>query len=341
MSSDPVTASLRDVLAFLQALASERVAPPDALERLAALRAALPALTIDLVWDTGQADGAVHYDALIRGPSADQTVTLSVSPDGGLPFPLRGAHRWTDRELVRVDGTELGVADAMTALEGLWREARLLERIVDTAIVRRELDRAPIALDEADTQLALDRFRSAHGLLTAADTDAWLRSHGLAPDQLVAIACEALLLERLRHRTVGDAVATRFAASPADFDRIDLVWFEAPSEAAAGDLAGAIAGGADDFLAAADRTVAARGRGSITYGTERRERLGTAAVLTAGAVLPLRLSGRPVVARIRSVTPAVLDDATRQALETALFDGWLAEQRARAVTDWNWGPAEA
>jgi len=342
MHDDGVTRALPDLLTFARALARDRATPDEALQRLAPLRAQHGSLAIDLVWDDGPPDSAVHYDLLLRQQGDDGTVSLSFSPDDALPFPLRGAQRVSDRDLVRVDGMTLHVADAVVVLEMLWREVRLLERIVDTAIIRRTLQRDPIDLDAADAQAAVDAFRTAQGLLTAAATETWLRDRGLAPDQLAEIACDALLFRKLRHRTVGAAVDERFRASAASFDRVDLVWFEASSETAARELARAIAGGDRDFFAAADETLAQRGRGAISYGSELRDQLTATDPLVPGATVALRVGARPFgVARVRAIHPAVLDEATRDALETALFDEWLATERRRARVEWNWGPAKA
>jgi putative peptide maturation system protein len=204
---------LRDGHALLADLARDAVRPADALARVAALRAAHPGVEIELVWEETPADGSLHYDLLLRGgPEAAGTLSLSWCPDGALPFALRGAHRWSDRDLLRVDGVPFTVPEAMIALELLWREARLIDRVIDSAIVKRTLLREPIDLDEEAQQAAVDAFRAARGLTTASATSAWLRDRGFAVEQLLELACDEAILAALRARVARPALEGRLGA---------------------------------------------------------------------------------------------------------------------------------
>jgi len=320
---------LAPAAALLRALA-DGVAPAEAQERVAAL--ARDGLSLELLWDELPADGSVHYDLLLRGARDAGTLSLAYCADRGLPFALRGSHRWRDRDLVRVHGVTLTVDEAMVALEVLWREARLIQRVIDSAIVKATLQRAPIDLERDEHQAAVDAFRAARGLATPEETGAWLRDRGFAPGQLLELACDDEVMRRLRARVAGDQIERRFAARPADFDRVELVWFEAP-ERVVRELVAAIAAGALSFHDAADQALAGRG-GAIVYATVRRGELpdGFAPVFA----YPCR--GRWAVARVRAVHAAVLDDATREAIAAACFEDWLAAERGRADIAWNWGP---
>jgi len=320
---------LAPAAALLRALA-DGVAPADALEQVAALASA--GVSIDLLWDELPADGSVHYDLLLRGAGDTGTLSLAYCADRGLPFALRGSHRWRDRDLVRVDGVVLTVDEAMVALEVLWREARLLQRVIDSAIVKAALQRAPIDLERDEHQAAVDAFRAARGLTTPAATDAWLRDRGLAPGQLLELACDEEVLRRLRARVAGDRIEGRFAARPGDFDRVELVWFEAP-EGVARELVAAIAAGALGFYDAADQALAGRG-GAIVYASAWRAELPP----DVASVFAYPRHGRWAVARVRAVHAAVLDAATRDAIAAACFEEWLAAERARADIAWNYGP---
>src|SRR5262245_46432748 len=99
----PATDLFTDVLECLEHLATERLQPGQALERLQAVRAKHSDATVDLVWDEEAFDGSFHYDALVRPANASKTTSLSVCPDGELPWALRGLQRCRDSDLLRVN----------------------------------------------------------------------------------------------------------------------------------------------------------------------------------------------------------------------------------------------
>src|SRR3712207_2194214 len=97
-----------------------------------------PETPIDLVWEEAVYDGAVHYDALLQLPG-EGTVSLGFAPDRGLPWPLRGVQRWSDADLVRVDGSILKVDQAIGCLDFLWEDRRLMDRLVNVCLIDEAL----------------------------------------------------------------------------------------------------------------------------------------------------------------------------------------------------------
>src|SRR5690348_14734670 len=93
---------LRDGLGFVAALAADRADPEEALDRLAELRARLPGVALELVWDHEALADRPAYDLLISDDDIG-TVSLALTCDG-LPFPLRGLQRWREAAVLRVDG---------------------------------------------------------------------------------------------------------------------------------------------------------------------------------------------------------------------------------------------
>jgi len=286
--------------------------------RVDALRARHPGAALRLLWQREEYDGSLHYDLLVREPGAGAgVVSLSWCPDDALPWPLRGVQRGGEMLLVRVDGFELGVADAIGFLDLLWREAPLRDRLVDTCLVRLALDADGTELDDAELQAAADAFRRARGLLTAEDTRAWMARERLSDRQFEDLVAHQAGVARLRERVTAGRVDAELAADPGRFEQVRLVRVEAADEAAAARLAAA-----PDLLAAAAADFAAG--------------VGPAPVLMTVTRADLRdaPAGPCVVTAVLGVRPATRDEVSRR-----LFGEWLAGRRASARVEWNWGPA--
>ena len=198
-----------DVLDYLSALQREGVQPGEARIRLQPLRGRYPDLGIDLLAEQEAFDGSVHYDALLRR-AGEGTVSLSYCPERALPWPLRGVHRWTEGDLLRVDGRVLQVDAALACLDFIWDEAPLIERLVNMCLIQEELERHPIELTDAELQEAMDRFRAAKKLFKAEDTLRWLERHGMTQEKLERYVTENAMVPKLRDRIAGDRVGEYF-----------------------------------------------------------------------------------------------------------------------------------
>src|SRR4051794_17480171 len=100
--SDSLRQAVVDGLDYLRALQREDVRPDNARSRLPAVRRRHPDLAIDLLAEEQAYDNSVHYDLLLRRVG-EGTVSLSYCPERAIPWPLRGVHRWTEADLVRVN----------------------------------------------------------------------------------------------------------------------------------------------------------------------------------------------------------------------------------------------
>jgi putative peptide maturation system protein len=322
-------------LAFLEDLRG--VNPDEALRRLRGLRERLPDFELELVWDEEDLGDVVTYELLLARDGG--TVTMSLAPDIGLPFALRGMQRWRDAQVLRVDGRPMWWHEALTFLEPLWGEVRVLERLVDAMIVRRECERVPFEAPPEDLQRKLDALRRRHGLLTPEATEAWLAARGQTLAAIEGALEEELAYEAVRARVVGPAAAAAFEADPRAWDEVHVIAFPCDDVKVVDELK---AGG--DLLAIAERTLGGRrgartGR-SVLFETFRRHEID--ARVEDGAILAARLRGAgPYVVQIRGVLRAIWDVRTRAAVEEHLFGAWLRERRAVAHVEWNWGPAPA
>ena len=85
------------------------------------LRGRHPDLAIDLLAEEEAFDQSVHYDVLLRR-AGEGTVSLSYCPERAIPWPLRGVHRWSEAELVRVNANVLQGEQAIACLDFIWDE---------------------------------------------------------------------------------------------------------------------------------------------------------------------------------------------------------------------------
>ncbi|MET7426368.1 TIGR04500 family putative peptide maturation system protein [Dactylosporangium sp. NPDC005555] len=306
-----------------------RAATPDLAGTRAAvgaLRARHPGSGLRLLWQREAYDGSVHYDLLLREPDAGGTVSLSWCPDDDLPWPLRGVQRGGEMLLVRVDGVALEVADAVAYLDVLWRSQPLRDRLVDACVVRAAIDGDE--LDDEDLQVAADAFRRARDLLTPEATRAWMERERLSDEQFEDLVTHQALVARLRARVTAGA-GPGSGSGAARHDRLRIVRVERPSAAEAERLAAA-----PDLLAAAAADFAAGTGPAPTLETVTRAELPDAGEV-GSVVGPIATADRFLVAAVLAVEPATADSVSR-----ALFAEWLAERRAAARVEWNWGPRD-
>jgi putative peptide maturation system protein len=347
--NDSLRHAVVDGLDYLLGLQREGVRPDEAGVRLQAVRGRHPELAIDLLAEEESYDRSVHYDILFRQAGAG-TVSLSYCPDRALPWPLRGVHRWSDADLVRVNANVLTVDQAVACLDFIWDEAPLIERLINLCLVQEELAREPITLSDAELQEALDRFRAAKKLFKADDTLRWLERHGMTHESLERHVANQALLVRLRDRIAASGVEEYFRQHPGDFDTARVARLEVADERRARALAEQIRAGRLDFSAAAERCffeAAERGtppKAGLLAVIERRQaapalREPLFAAAPGQLIGPVPTETGHALLRVLAIVPARLDGRTRAVIKNLLFDAWLAERRRAARIDWCWGNA--
>jgi putative peptide maturation system protein len=346
--TDSVHQAVAATLDELIALVRDAARPGEAQARLQAIRKWYPHTRIDLVWEEEPYDGAVHYDALLRRPG-EGTVSISYCPDRVLPWPLRGARRWSERDLLRVNQQVLEVGQAIGCLDFVWDDRRIVDRLVNVCLIQEALAKGLFQLTDDELQEAMDGFRRARGLYTAEETLRWMARRGMSHEQLEAYVRDDATVAALRRRVTAARVAPYWAAHRADFDAAGIARIDFADEAEAHCVAEQIrAGGRDFFETAQHRFLAAGGRGDearpLLVRVRRREMPAVlaAAVFAASpgdVVGPVFAGDGFAVVRVLAHHPADLDAATRRAVEHLLFDEWLEERRRHAVIEWNWGNA--
>lgn len=329
-----------DTVELLAAMARDRVRPEDAMARLRELRGRHPDVGMELVWEEEAYDGYVHYDLLLRLADGE-TVSLGLCPARAVPWPLRGAHRWSEGELLRVNQTTLRVAQAVACLDFIWDEAPLATRLITVCLIQEELERAPVEITEAELQAGMDALRRTHRLYTAEETRSWMERRGLTQELLERLVSDNLAVARLRDRIAEGCVAPYFDDHRADFDAARIACVDFTDEASARRVHRRILSGELSFYDAAERGFLAGGGGPHFTTIQRCE--GTLPAVFAAApgdvVCAARPGGGYAIARVLSVVPARLDERTEAAIQHILFEQWLEERRRTARIQWFWGNA--
>jgi putative peptide maturation system protein len=185
MNENAIRATMSS-LRYIEDLARDQIRPEEARSGLRLLQGRFPELQLDLLWEEEAYDQSVHYDVLVHHPG-EGTVSLSWCPDRSLPWPLRGARRWSEADLVRVNEVVLKVDQAVACLDFIWDEARIVDRLVNVCLIQETLEKEPIELSEAELQTAMDGFRRAHKLYKAEDTRRWMERHAMTHEQLESL----------------------------------------------------------------------------------------------------------------------------------------------------------
>lgn len=334
-------------LEYLMSLSRDEVRPGEAKSRMRELRQRHPETELELVWEEEAFERAVHYDALLQ--LQEGTVSLSFCPARALPWPLRGVHRWSEADLVRVNHAVLKVDQAIACLDFVWNEARIMDRLVNVCLIEQALEKDPVHLSAVEVQEAVDGFRRARGLCTAEATFRWMERHGITPEHLESLATDQAVVAKLRERVTAGRVEGYFERHRADFDTASIACLVLPDEAAAREVYAALCRGELDFYEAAARQFMTAGErepasAGLFETLRRREAPPELRDVLFGAAPGELLSPVPfrdgsAVIRVLSVTPARLDDRTRGAIRNLLFDAWLEERRRAARIEWNWGTA--
>jgi putative peptide maturation system protein len=338
-----------DALDYLVTLIQEGVRPEEARKRFRLLRERHLETGMDLLWEEGAYDHALHYDTLLHLPGGG-TVSLSFCPDRALPWLLRGVHRWSEADLVRVNNIVLKVDQAIACLDFIWDEAQIINRLVNVCLIQETLDKDPVLLTDAELQCAMDGFRRAHKLYTTEETYRWLERHGMTQERLERLVADEASVAKLRDRVTASQVEEYFEVRRADFDTAWIARIECSDEESAHRIYEQIRTGEVDFYeAACRRFLAASERAEHSSGEafavlQRKQtpsKLGAALFAAApGEVLgPMHTGGDSAVIRVLSFAPARLDERTRSTIKKILFEDWLAERRQAATIEWYWGDA--
>jgi putative peptide maturation system protein len=290
-------------------------------------------------------DSSRHFDVLIT--DTDGTYTVSFAPADGLPWPLRGVHRWSEGDLVRVNGTTLRIQQAIACLDFVWERDDLLGHLVNVCLVEEELAaREPFPVSETDLQIRLDEFRRARDLFTATDTHEWLAQHGISHRQLEQRLADALRVELLAEQVVGNQVADYVKAHKSELGTFPGMLASARSHEDLQELRRRTADPADWLTWAAtpddDR------REVRCYRIDAFDAPPSLAVLAPDDVpvgtvsqVFLHQDAHALAGKIGPTEPPEPGPELARRVRDRLFADWLAERRRHADVEWYWGRRNA
>jgi len=333
---------------LLTDLVRERAEPGDALARVDALARRAPGVDIDVVWERPDVLGDRHYDLLIR--RGERTISLSVCAAADVPWAMRGVTRGSEKDVLRVNGEAVNVAEAIAALDVAWRELDVATQLVDQALLRQLVARRAVpggelgigpdgafVVEPGELEVAFDEFRLRHGLESSEALSAWLERRGWTFAQLEGRVRAVAVRDRVRRAVTADAVEPHFAAYRHEYDRVDVL--------RVGPL------GDDDVAelrrspglihVVAERAFLRDPAVAIGHASYARHQLAPA-MASALFGTPIGHVAGPFdreMARVLRVSPAVLDHSMRRVVEERLFAEWLAEQRRDAEVEWMWAGA--
>jgi putative peptide maturation system protein len=336
---------LTDLMECLAGLARDEAAPEAATRVFEAVRARYPELRVDLVHESEGWGDARHYEAVVQLPDGD-AMTLAYCSDLARPWILRAAQRWSEKDLLRVDGTVLGLEQALACIDFIWGEAPVLQRLVNACIVQDLQEQNQVTISEVELQVAMDAFRRAQRLYTVDETQRWLRERGLTHERLEEIVGDEATVAKQRRRIVGDRVAEHFATHAGAFDTATILECRFPDRESAKAAHDAVRDGAVDLAVLATERVALGGSTCpaafrvLECGQEPSALAAAVFAASPGALLePVAVGEEFVVARVLALQRARFDGVIAARIERALFDEWLAEKRQAADIEWFWGSA--
>jgi putative peptide maturation system protein len=340
--------ALVSTLDTLMDLSREGVRPEEAWARLRLLRQGHPGIGMELLWEEESYDSSVHYDALLDLEGAG-TVSVSFCPNKVLPWPMRGVHRWSESDLLRVNDQVLRMDQAIACLDYIWDEARIIDRLVNVCLIQEALQKDPVSLSDAELQAAMDGFRRAHRLYTVEETYRWLERHGTTHEQLERRVGDEAIVAKLRDRVTEGRIEEYFERHRADFDTARIARIAFVEEASARRVFEQIRAGEIDFYEAAEGRFLAAAQGAnpprelfavVQRGEISSELADAIFAAREGSMLaPVRTGEEYAIIRVLSVSPGRLDERTRRAIQKRLFEEWLEERRQAATIEWYWGNA--
>lgn len=222
-------------------------------------------------------------------------------------------------------------------LRGLHRR-RLLRPLLDQALVDHLIcahcRRLGIEASTDELQQAANRFRQRHGLLRAADTEAWLEKQGWTTLDFEQALERDLLKAKLVAHVTRERIPEHFAARQKDYTRVQLRELVVTHEDVAREMLAQLNEGAEfEDLARQHSLAPSRDRGGLLPLQFLKQLPSTLAqvVKTArpGDVLgPMASSSGFALFLVEAIQPPTVDADTAAFLRREIFDAWLRRELA-------------
>jgi putative peptide maturation system protein len=311
---------------------------PEAQRRTADWRETHSGLDVDLLVDQPPGSLRVDYDLLLSHPDGG-TLALTWQGAQGLPWLACYADHWAANFVVTVNGESITVQQALTALRmSANAHSDLMTDLVNQKILLQAVDQEKPPVTDEELEEAANRFRRANRLDTAADTFRWLEEMRLTQAQFEAMLEATVQSRKVKGRITAERLESYFEAHRDEYDQICLFEVRVPDP----DMG--------------EQLVAAAREAGLLTATEAMLRYpsmplleGTLAVRHAGTLPPPLRTASPGeiigpylaeehyrVAQVYSRQAASLKGETRDAVQEAISQEWLAQQRTAATVHWHW-----
>ena len=300
-------------------------------------------LRSEVLHDFEEVSGDSHFDILVH--ASDGTTSISYAPRQETPWPLRGARRRSEQDVVSVNEQMMTLQDVAILLDVMWDDTPLLERIIDEALIRKEIADRKIEMSQAERQADVDAFRSEHALHDADAMRAWLRVRGLSLWEFSEWVTQQSSRRKLRNAVAMERLASTSALSDSYDARIAVLLRYGPvSESEAQLVAAECRSGARTLLRVVADKLAKGERIMSPVCVMTRDGSGSEYVAQAlGSGVGTILGPVPNGTQCDLFEVLAIGGGGRPLRETlndALFAQWLAEQRAKAAIHWSWGRGE-
>lgn len=229
------------------------------------------------------------------------------------------------------------VDDAIAQSDGLWENAPLMRRLLDSCIIEDELRRRNVSLEPARVQATLEELRRRRGLLSDDALKAWMADTGVSLRVLHDMAEEIARSNKLRELIVGEHFERYLKDHRDEADVVSLAILQLSTLEMAREFVALLGTPAADFTKLAQQAYVedASGGTLLSFRKEPRYKLaqefGDDVRFTPGAII--ESSGGRTIHYVMGIDRVVPTDEVRHRLETKLFEDWLRDQRA-ARTGW-------
>jgi len=343
----PTLTQLGNVFEVLTQGAQPHCQPKEMQARLAKIHGPMPS---HLLCEQEGFDGRHHYDVLMHLPDGGM-VSMSYAPPDTLPWPMRGVHRHSESQLLRVNGTTLQFSQAVAALDVVWKDTRLARKLVDMCLLQDYFARHPIQVPDAQLRDTMDAFRRTHQLFTVAQTQAWMAQEGWTQERLETVITDLAKVDCLKAQITSAQIEAHFTRHQADHAQLRVACLQVDTEDEARAIHQLIISDGISLREAAQHALTqscADTAGALSFSVQSGSRQALAATLGCE---PSQLQMGHVSAPLAGATgwrlveviredAARLDQATRAAISETLFADWLAQLKRQATVDWYWGEAQ-
>ncbi|PYS11958.1 MAG: hypothetical protein DMG15_16100 [Acidobacteria bacterium] len=323
---------------FLKSLPRMREDVRSANERLNQFRSDHPEVRADLLIDQPPGSTEVDYDLLL-GESDNGTLALSWRADNADPWVVKYTEHWAANFVVTVNGHNVKVQDVLLLLKIIGqRDNRLLDDIVDQALLFQALQEDPIEISDEEAQSAADRFRIRSGLRSAEATRRWMKEMGLTADRFRDLASSEVRIEKLINKVSADRVESYFAQHRDQFDQVLVFEICGMDNETAGRVVER--GRVDGLLSAAQGLLPDAAnehlRGEL-HACTAQDLPAEARDGAEGSVIgPFARRNVWCALQVIRRSPAELNASTRTAIREQLFRDWLNSRCQQAAVRWHW-----